>query len=93
MQQGNMLGALMPLIILFAIFYFLILRPQKKAQEAHKKMIDELQKGDKIITTGGIIATVVKNEESFLKVKISDDFMVKLYRTFVSKNVDVGEKA
>ncbi len=92
-QQGSVIGSFLPLIILFAIFYFLIIRPQQKHQKAHKLMLEALQKGDKIITTGGLIAVVVKPEEDFIKIKLNDDTVVKLDRAYVSKKVELGEDA
>lgn len=90
-QQGNMIGSFLPLIILFAIFYFLIIRPQQKNQKAHKAMLASLAKGDKIITTGGLIAIIVKPEEDFIKIKLNDDTIVKLDRAYVAKKVESGE--
>ena len=83
----------LPLIILFAIFYFLIIRPQQKAQKTHAQMLEALKKGDQIITTGGLIATIVKPEEEFIKIKLNDDTIVKLDRAYVSKKVDTSEDA
>jgi len=92
-QQSSIIGSFLPLIILFAIFYFLIIRPQQKAQKEHKAMLEGLSKGDKIITTGGLIAVIVKPEEDFIKIKLNDDTIVKLDRAYVSKKVDLGENA
>ncbi len=91
-QQGSVIGSFIPLLILFAIFYFLIIRPQNKQRKAHEEMIASLQKGDKIITNGGIVATVVKPEEGFLKVKINDDTVVKLDRAYVARKVDTTDE-
>ncbi len=85
MQNGIM--QFLPLIVLFAIFYFLIIRPQQKAQKEHKAMLESLSKGDKIVTTGGLIAEVVKPEEDFIKIKLNDDTIVKLDRAYVSKKL------
>ena len=68
-QQGSALGSFLPLILLFAIFYFLIIRPQQKHQKAHKAMLEGLEKGDDIITTGGLIAVIVKTKEDFINAK------------------------
>jgi len=87
------LGSFLPLIILFAIFYFLIIRPQQQHQKAHKAMLEALAKGDKIITTGGLIAVIVKPEEDFIKIKLNDDTIVKLDRAYVSKKVELSEDA
>ncbi|RLA67224.1 MAG: preprotein translocase subunit YajC [Epsilonproteobacteria bacterium] len=87
------LGSFLPLILLFAIFYFLIIRPQQQHQKAHKAMLESLEKGDKIITTGGLIAVIVKPEEEFIKIKLNDDTIVKLDRAYVSKKVALSEDA
>jgi preprotein translocase subunit YajC len=92
-QQSSVIGSFLPLIMLFAIFYFLIIRPQQKAQKSHKAMLEDLAKGDKIITTGGLIAVIVKPEEDFIKIKLNDDTIVKLDRAYVSKKVELGEDA
>jgi len=91
-QQGSVIGSFIPLLILFAIFYFLIIRPQNKQRKAHEEMIASLQKGDKIITNGGLIATVIKPEEDFLKIKLNDETIVKLDRAYVARKVDAGNE-
>jgi len=92
-QQAGAIGSFLPLILLFAIFYFLIIRPQQKAQKAHKEMLEVLTKGDKIVTTGGLIAVIVKPEEDFIKIKLNDDTIVKLDRAYVAKKVEVSNEA
>lgn len=88
MQQGSVLGSLLPLIVLFAIFYFLVIRPQQKQAKAHKAMLDALAKGDKIITNGGLKAVVVKADGDFITCKLNDDTIVELDRNFVAKKLD-----
>ena len=88
-QQGSVIGSFLPLILLFAIFYFLIIRPQQKQQKAHKLMLENLTKGDKIITTGGLIAVIVKTEDDFIKIKLNDDTIVKLDYGFVSRKIEL----
>lgn len=83
-----MVGQLAPLVVLFAIFYFLVIRPQQKQAKAHKEMIDNLKKGDKVITSGGIMSEVVKPEEDFIKVKLNDDVVVKVAKEYISKKID-----
>jgi len=92
-MESNGLASFLPLIILFAIFYFLIIRPQQKQQKTHAAMLKSLVKGDKIITSGGLIATIVKPEEDFIKIKLNDDTIVKLDRTFVAKKVELGNES
>ncbi len=87
-SQGNILTSMLPLIVLFGIFYFLIIRPQQKQAREHKEMLEALKKGDKIITTGGLIVEVLKPEEDFIKVKLNDDTIVKLAKEYVSKKLE-----
>jgi preprotein translocase subunit YajC len=90
-QQPGILASLLPLIILFAIFYFLVILPQQRAAKKHKAMVEALKKGDKIVTTGGIIAEVIKNEEDFIKAKINDNVEVKLTKDAVARKLDEVE--
>ena len=83
-QGGNLLGSLLPLIVLFGIFYFLIIRPQQKQQKEHNAMLESLGKGDNIITTGGLIVEIRKVEETYFVVKQSDGSESRLVKTFIS---------
>ncbi len=86
MSQG--MAQFLPLILLFAIFYFLIIRPQQKQQKAHKAMLEALTKGDKIVTNGGLMVEIVKVEEDFIKIKLSDGVVAKLDRAYVARKLD-----
>ena len=90
---GDLFASLLPLIVIFAIFYFLIIRPQQKQQKEHKNMIDSLQKGDKIVTNGGLFCEVVKPEDDFIKVKLNDEVIVRLDRSFVARKIEKTEKS
>ena len=88
MAENSMLTSLLPLVVLFAIFYFLVIRPQQKQQREHKNMLANLQKGDKIITNGGLVCEVIKPDDDFIKVKLNDDVIVRLDRAFVAKKYE-----
>ncbi|HEB7660302.1 TPA: preprotein translocase subunit YajC [Campylobacter coli] len=89
MAENSILTSLLPLVVLFAIFYFLVIRPQQKQAKAHKQMLESLQRGDKIITNGGLICEVVKPEEDFIKVKLNEDNVTaKISREFIAKKID-----
>ena len=71
-----------PLILIFVIFYFFLIRPQQRKAKEHKKMVEELKRGDKVITSGGIIGTVeriVDNEK--IEVEIADNVKVEILRS------------
>jgi len=84
-MQGDLLTSLLPLVALFAIFYFLIIRPQQKQAKAHKEMIANLKKGDRIVTNGGLIVEVVKVEDTYFTVKNSDNSEMKLVKEFAAR--------
>lgn len=87
-NAGNIFAQLLPLIVLIAIFYFLIIRPQQTQAKRHREMISGLDKGDKIVTSGGFIVEVVKKEEEFFMVRLNDDTLVKLSKDYVAKKID-----
>lgn len=83
---GGALGMFVPLIIMFVIFYFLLIRPNQKKEKERQKMINELTKGDKVITSGGIYGLVVgvKPEENKVVLKISDNTKVEFAKNAVT---------
>ncbi len=87
-QGGDIVSSLLPLVALFAIFYFLIIRPQQKQAKEHKEMVANLAKGDKIVSNGGLMVEVVKVEEDYFVVKHGDDSEMKLVKEFVAKKLD-----
>ncbi len=83
-QSGSLIGSLLPLIVLFAIFYFLIIRPQQKQQKQHTDMLKALKKGDTIVTSGGLIVEITKVEESFFAVKNIDGVTMRVSKSHIS---------
>ena len=78
--QG-LLIQLLPLILIFVVFYFLLIRPQQKRVKQHKEMINSLKVGSLVVTSGGIVGKVVKlNDDIFITVNISDNVDVKIKR-------------
>ena len=88
-QGGGAMGVLLPMLLIFAIMYFLIFRPQMKKQKQHQAMVASLKKGDKIVTAGGIHGTIegVKEKEGVLIVKVADNVKIRLSRASVAKVV------
>ncbi|MFP6201051.1 preprotein translocase subunit YajC [Helicobacter pylori] len=87
-QIRDILTTLLPFVVLFLIFYFLIVRPQRQQQKKHKEMIESLTKGDKIVTQGGLIVEVLKAEANFFSVKLNDDTTAKLSKNYVAFKLD-----
>jgi preprotein translocase subunit YajC len=83
-QQANPIAAFMPLILIFIIFYFLLIRPQQKKQKEAQKMLSEIQKGDKVITTGGIHGIVANIKEDIISVKIAENVKIDVSRSCIA---------
>jgi preprotein translocase subunit YajC len=83
-MNGDLLGSLLPLIVLFAIFYFLIIRPQQQQQKEHDDMKASLVKGDKIVTNGGLIVEITKVEDRFFSVKTQDGSALRVAKDYIA---------
>ena len=83
-QQPSMLASFIPLILIFLIFYFLLIRPQQKKQKEHKVLLDSIQRGDEILSSGGIIGKVIKVDNDKLTVEISKGVNVTIIRSTVA---------
>ncbi len=76
--------SLMPLLLMFAIFYFLLIRPQQKKKKDLEKMISELKKNDEVITTGGIHGTIVNTKDKTFIVRIDDNARIEVSKSAVA---------
>ena len=80
------IGAILPLVLIFVVFYFLLIRPQQKKQKAHRAMLQEVHRGDDVVTNGGIVGHVVKvGRDDNLLVEIAPDVRVRVMRTMISE--------
>ena len=83
-QGGAMFSSLMPIFLIFIVFYFLLIRPQSKKQKELQKMLNNLKKGDKVITASGIYGTVHDIQGSTVKLKISENVNVQMLKSAIS---------
>jgi preprotein translocase subunit YajC len=83
-QAPNPLFNLLPVILIFVIFYFMLIRPQKKAQDEHRKMLESLKKNDDVITTGGIHGTITNVKDSTVTLKVDDNVKIEMQKNCVS---------
>ena len=90
--QENTLLTFLPMVAIFVVFYFLLIRPQQKKMKEHKKMVEELKKGDEIVTAGGIYGTVEGVTPETLTVKIAEGTKVKITRSSVAAVVTEKER-
>jgi preprotein translocase subunit YajC len=80
----NPISSFLPLIVIFGIFYFLIIMPQQKKTKEHQKMLNALKKDDKIITSGGIFATVANVKGDTVEVKIAEGVKIQVLKSAIS---------
>jgi preprotein translocase subunit YajC len=81
---AGLITSLVPLILIFVIFYFLLIRPQQKRAKEHKNMIDNLKKGDKIVTSGGIYGVIEAVGTNTITIKVAENTKVKIGKAYVA---------
>jgi preprotein translocase subunit YajC len=82
-QGGGGFSGLLMMLVIFGIFYFILIRPQQKKMKEHKKMVEQIKKGDKVVIAGGVYGTVVSVGTETLKVEVADGVKVKIARSSV----------
>jgi preprotein translocase subunit YajC len=88
--QGDPLMSFLPLIFIFVVFYFLLIRPQAKKAKEHKQMVEALAKGDEVVTNGGLLGRISKVGDSFIELDIADGVTVKVQRQAVANLMPKG---
>ncbi len=88
--QGDALTSFLPLIFIFVVFYFLLIRPQSKKAKEHKQMVGALAKGDEVVTNGGLLGRISKIGDNFIEVELSEGMTVKVQRQAVANLMPKG---
>jgi preprotein translocase subunit YajC len=92
-QPMDLLSTIVPFLLIIVVFYFLILRPQQKRAKERTKLLEGVQKGDKIITAGGLHGTVEGLEDKVVLIKIADNVKVKIEKTGIATIVGLTDTA
>jgi len=88
------LGQFIPLLLIFGIMYFLLIRPQQKKMKEHQAMVNGLRRGDKVVTAGGMFGKVVKvHDEGEVEVEIADGVKVRMVQSTIAQVVSKTEPA
>ena len=90
---GGMMSSLtgmLPLVLMFVVLYFVMIRPQMKKQKEHKAMIDAVSKGDEVVTAGGVLGKVSKLGESFLGLEVANGVEIQIQRSAVVQVLPKG---
>ncbi len=88
--QPSVLMSFGPLVLIFVVFYFLLIRPQAKKAKEHREMVAKLQRGDEVITAGGLAGKVIEAGETFITLEIAKDVHVKVQRFQVTHSLPPG---
>lgn len=86
---GGFMG-LLPLLLIFVVFYLFLIRPQMKQAKEHKQMVDALQKGDEVVTNGGLVGKITRIGDSFIQVEIASGVEVNVQKHAVSATLPKG---
>jgi preprotein translocase subunit YajC len=81
---GSLVSMLLPLVLMFVIFYFLLIRPQQKKAKEHQTMLDAIQKGDEVITSGGIYGTVAGIADNVVTLEVANNVKIKVAKNQIS---------
>jgi preprotein translocase subunit YajC len=84
------LMSLLPLVLIFVVFYFLLIRPQTKRQKEHREMVAAISSGDEVTTGGGLLGKVVAVKDSFVQIEIADNVVVTVQKHTVSAVMPKG---
>jgi preprotein translocase subunit YajC len=83
-QAPSPLVTLMPFILMFVIFYFLLIRPQQKKQKEHQRMLSEIKKNDEVVTSGGIHGTIVNVKDKTFMLRVDDNVKIEISKSAVA---------
>ena len=92
-SNPNPLISMFPIAVIFIIFYVLIIRPQQKQVKEHQKMLDDLKKGDRVLTNGGIYGTIIGFKGNDIELKIAENVKVVAARSAISRVVSTETDA
>jgi preprotein translocase subunit YajC len=88
-SAGNPIAAILPMFAIIIVMYLLMILPQQRKQKEHRKMLDNIQKGDKVITAGGLVGSIagIKEKENTVLLKVSDTTKIEILRSSIAQIV------
>ena len=89
-DMSSSLMSMLPLVLMFVVLYFVMIRPQMKKQKEHRKMIEAVAKGDEVVTAGGVLGTISKVGENYLGLEVSKGVEVQIQRSAVVQVLPKG---
>ncbi len=86
--QNQTVGMILPLFLLFVVFYFLLIRPQQKAQKKRQEMLSNLKKGDRVVSIGGIHGVIKEIDETIISLRVADNLNLKFSRAAIDRVIE-----
>lgn len=88
--SSSSIMSFLPMVVIFVLFWLLLIRPQQKKMKLHNQMLSALEKGTKVLTTGGLVGTIVKLEDNFIDLEVAQGVVMKFQRSAISGKVDTA---
>ncbi|HSF78666.1 MAG TPA: preprotein translocase subunit YajC [Steroidobacteraceae bacterium] len=88
--SGSAWIQLLPLVLIFVVFYFLLIRPQTKRAKEHKEMVGKLQSGDEVVTNGGLLGRIAEVGDNFISLEVADGVTIRVQKFQVSQLMPKG---
>jgi len=85
-QNPGLLSMMVPMVLMFVIMYFILIKPQQRKQKQHEEMVKKIKSGDKVVTNGGIHGTIVAVKDHTVLVKIADNVKIEINRSNISEH-------
>lgn len=86
-QRPGMLEQIFPFLIIFGIFFFLVIRPQQRRSQTHKTFVEQLKRGDSVLTSGGILGTIEGLTDQFVTLQIADNVKIRVLKTQIASGI------
>jgi len=82
--EGQMWTFVVPMVIMVAIFYFLLIRPQQRKTKEHRQLLENLKRGDRVLTNGGLIGTIINIEDNLVILEVADKVRIEVARPYIA---------
>lgn len=87
-QEGGSIAGLLPLVMIFGVFYFVMMRPQQRKLRMQRELISSIKQGDRIVAAGGIVGTVRRVDDDIISLQVAENVVIKVDRAAVSRKLE-----
>ena len=87
-QEGSPIAGLLPLVMIFGVFYFVMMRPQQRKLRVQRELVSSIKQGDRIVAAGGIVGTIRRVDDDIISLQVAENVVIKVDRGAVSRKLD-----